>query len=89
MIFSDLQQVPEKSNSGYLILSRFMEAVSTVVGLLLFLHYLATVINLGQFKGYQRHIETFKVTIEEHRNLMAILGLTMSMISKITLGKDR
>lgn len=89
-----LVQVPEKSSSRLLMIGRLLEVVSTVCALLLLLHYLSTAFSVYEHlrryhRGYHQVVEVFLVSIESYRKLIGMLGLTMSIISKITVGKNR
>lgn len=94
MTHLSLVQVPEKSPSRLLMIGRLLEAVSTVCALLLLLHYLSTAFRIHEHlrrypRGYHKVVEVFLVSIESYRKLIGMLGLTMSIISKITVGKNR
>lgn len=87
-------QVPEKSSSRLLMIGRLLEVASTVCALLLLLHYLSTAFSVHEhlrryLRGYHQVVEVFLVSIESYRKLIGMLGLTMSIISKITVGKNR
>lgn len=76
------------------MIGRFLEVVFIVCVFLLFFYYFSIVFSVYEyfrryFRGYYKVVEVFLVSIESYRKLIGMLGLIMSIISKIIVGKNR